>query len=128
MTHAKAIAALVGIPFGFLMLAALVLQALEGEWEPDTCSWCEWTMGGAGLLGLFIGMATAGRVWSGGRPQTKETFQRADRLVAGWLWSAIVLALIAGPALVQGRWEWALAAIPIAGTMWFALWWSSRRR
>ena len=110
------------------MVAAGALQGLEGDWDPDRCTWCEWTMGAAGILGLLVGMRVAATIWSGDRQPSRETARTADRLVAGWLWASIVVAFIAIPAVASGRWAWALAALPIAGTMWFALWWSARRR
>lgn len=129
LLHTKAIAALSGFPLGALMVAAFVLKLVEGDWEPDSCQWCEWTMGAAGLVGLIAGFRTSARVWSQGRPANRETALRADQLVAGWFWIAIVGGLIVIPAMVQGRWvEGLLLGIPIAGSMWFAQWYSSRRK
>lgn len=126
--HTKAITALVGFPLGALMAAAFVLGIVEGDWEPETCQWCEWTMGAAGIIGLIAGLRTASRIWSQGRPPNRESALRADRLVAGWFWMAIVVGLIVIPAIAQGRWvEGLLYGAPIGGLMWFALWYSSRK-
>lgn len=101
--NAKAVAALIGMPLGAMFLVAVFLNFVEPEWDEDSCRWCGWLMGGAGLCGLLFGMSLAHGIWATGRPPGEATDRRSQVLVAAWFWTAICLALILLPAIAQGR-------------------------
>lgn len=56
-----------------------------------------------------------------------QTENVAHERFASVLWAVIVGSLMFVPAVAQGRWWLALAAIPIGGTVFFAHWYNRRK-